>query len=98
MFLVHSQDILDKKFFSGRFGGYVDKKKSIIENTCIFFIKIYQYIFSSWFPPCCRFYPSCSQYAIQAIQKYGLGTGVAKSVKRILRCNPWNKGGYDPVV
>ena len=45
----------------------------------------------------CRFYPSCSQYAIEAIQKYGVGKGTLLAVWRILRCNPFSRGGYDPV-
>ncbi|MBO5364974.1 MAG: membrane protein insertion efficiency factor YidD [Clostridia bacterium] len=45
--------------------------------------------------PCCRFYPTCSQYAILAIQKYGALRGSLKAIWRILRCNPWNPGGVD---
>ncbi|MBU0545684.1 membrane protein insertion efficiency factor YidD [Patescibacteria group bacterium] len=43
----------------------------------------------------CRFYPSCSEYSRQAIKKHGLFVGIPKAVWRILRCNPWNKGGFD---
>lgn len=46
---------------------------------------------------CCRFYPSCSQYAIESIEKHGLLLGVIKSTWRVLRCNPFSRGGYDPV-
>ena len=49
------------------------------------------------FPPSCRFYPTCSEYAVQAITKYGSLRGGAKAAWRILRCNPFNKGGFDPV-
>lgn len=45
----------------------------------------------------CRFYPSCSQYSKQAIEKYGIFKGGAKAGKRIIKCNPFNKGGFDPV-
>ena len=45
----------------------------------------------------CRFYPSCSEYGVHAIQKYGIIKGGMKTVWRIIRCNPWNKGGNDPV-
>ena len=49
------------------------------------------------FLPSCRFYPTCSEYAVQAITKYGALKGGAKATWRILRCNPFNKGGIDPV-
>ncbi len=45
---------------------------------------------------CCRFYPSCSEYAMDAVNKYGIFFGLLKSIKRVLRCNPFSKGGYDP--
>jgi putative membrane protein insertion efficiency factor len=45
----------------------------------------------------CRFHPTCSEYAIQAIEKHGAVKGSMKAAWRILRCNPWNKGGFDPV-
>lgn len=48
-------------------------------------------------PRVCRYYPSCSEYMIQAIEKYGVYTGVALGLRRILRCNPFSIGGYDPV-
>ncbi len=60
-------------------------------------VKGYQKIISPLFPPSCRFYPSCSEYAIESFRKFGVIKGGAKSVWRILRCNPFNKGGYDPV-
>lgn len=49
------------------------------------------------FPPSCRFYPTCSEYAVQSLEKYGVFIGGAKAIWRILRCNPFNKGGFDPV-
>ena len=48
-------------------------------------------------PPSCRFYPTCSEYSVQALEKYGVIKGGTKSIWRILRCNPFNKGGYDPI-
>ncbi|MFA8342314.1 MAG: membrane protein insertion efficiency factor YidD [Rhodothermaceae bacterium] len=63
----------------------------------IFLIRIYQKFISPLTPPSCRFYPSCSEYAVQAYQKYGVFKGTAMAIWRILRCNPFNKGGYDPV-
>ncbi|MBZ0201072.1 MAG: membrane protein insertion efficiency factor YidD [Ignavibacteriaceae bacterium] len=64
----------------------------------IFLIKGYQKIVSPLFPPSCRFYPTCSEYAVQAYSKYGVIKGTIKSIWRILRCNPWNKGGIDPLT
>ena len=61
------------------------------------FIKIYQRFVSPFFPSSCRFSPSCSKYGIEAITKYGVLKGSVLTVKRILKCNPWSKGGYDPI-
>lgn len=63
----------------------------------IFLIKIYRKYISPLKPPSCRFYPTCSMYAIEAIEKYGAFKGSYLAIKRILRCHPLNKGGYDPV-
>ncbi len=60
-------------------------------------IKIYQRFISPFFPSSCKFSPSCSKYGIEAINKYGSVKGVFLTIKRILRCNPWSKGGYDPI-
>ena len=60
-------------------------------------IRFYQKYISPLKPPTCRFTPTCSQYAIEAIRKHGPFKGVALAVWRILRCNPWGGSGYDPV-
>lgn len=60
-------------------------------------IRAYRYFISPLMPPRCRFVPSCSGYAQEAIIRHGLILGGSLSVKRILRCHPWGKGGYDPV-
>ncbi|MHC1736415.1 MAG: membrane protein insertion efficiency factor YidD [Ignavibacteriaceae bacterium] len=60
-------------------------------------IRAYQRFISPMFPPSCRFYPTCSEYAVQAFTKYGVIRGSIKSIWRILRCNPFNKGGLDPL-
>ena len=60
-------------------------------------LKIYQKIISPFFPPSCRYYPTCSEYSVQAIKKHGVLKGLIKSIWRILRCNPFSKGGYDPI-
>jgi hypothetical protein len=63
----------------------------------IFFIRAYQKLISPLLPPSCRFFPSCSEYACQAIVKYGALKGMWLGTKRILRCHPWHAGGFDPV-
>ena len=59
-------------------------------------VRFYQYFISPMFGPRCRFQPTCSQYFIEAVQKYGVLRGSMKGTWRILRCHPWCKGGYDP--
>lgn len=70
-----------------------------MKKLVISMIKFYQKYISGYLKSgrCCRFYPTCSQYAIEAIEKYGLLKGSILSMWRILRCNPFNPGGYDPV-
>ena len=60
-------------------------------------IRFYKRCISPLYPPCCRFYPSCSTYAIEAIEVHGAAKGLFLALKRILRCNPWGGCGYDPV-
>ncbi len=60
-------------------------------------IRFYQVAISPWLPPSCIYEPSCSQYGMEAIGKYGFLKGGWMTAKRILRCGPWSKGGYDPV-
>ena len=60
-------------------------------------IRFYQKNISPARPPCCRYTPTCSQYALEAIEKYGALKGGWMAFRRILRCNPFHKGGYDPV-
>lgn len=63
----------------------------------IYFIRAYRLLISPLLPPSCRFTPTCSEYAMQAIQKYGALRGVYLGARRILRCHPFHSGGYDPV-
>ncbi len=60
-------------------------------------IRAYQRVISPLFPPTCRFTPTCSEYAIQALERHGLLRGGYLSIKRVLRCHPWHPGGEDPV-
>lgn len=69
--------------------------RKLPEKILIGLIEFYRHYISPLTPPRCRFYPSCSQYAILAIKKYGVFKGALKSVWRILRCHPFSKGGVD---
>ena len=68
-----------------------------MKKFLIFVIRVYQFTISKLIYKQCRFYPSCSQYAIDAIGKYGLLTSIIIIIKRISKCHPFNVGGYDPV-
>ena len=61
------------------------------------FVWLYRLTFGALFPTSCKYYPSCSQYAIDALRKKGLVVGSVLAVWRVLRCNPWSRGGFDPV-
>ncbi|MCP4355902.1 MAG: membrane protein insertion efficiency factor YidD [Proteobacteria bacterium] len=69
----------------------------MIKRPLLMLIKAYQYIISPMLGPSCRFYPTCSEYSYQAISTYGPFKGSYLTIKRILRCNPFCKGGYDPL-
>lgn len=68
-----------------------------MKKFLIFLIKLYRKYISPLKKPCCRFYPTCSEYALEAIEKYGALKGSVMAIKRIFRCHPFNRGGYDPV-
>jgi putative membrane protein insertion efficiency factor len=69
----------------------------MLKQAALVMIRFYQKAVSPWLSPACRYYPTCSAYAIEAIEKYGVWRGTALAVKRILRCHPFHSGGYDPV-
>ncbi|MBQ8403942.1 MAG: membrane protein insertion efficiency factor YidD [Clostridia bacterium] len=68
-----------------------------MKTLCILLIKFYRKFISPLKPPCCRFTPTCSAYALEAFAEWGFFRGFFLSLMRILRCNPFCRGGYDPV-
>jgi uncharacterized protein len=72
-------------------------KDKPVRRFAAFLITLYQRLLSPLFPPSCRFVPTCSQYAKEAILRHGIARGSYLAARRILRCHPLNPGGYDPV-
>ncbi|EFB40455.1 MULTISPECIES: membrane protein insertion efficiency factor YidD [Parachlamydia] len=68
-----------------------------MKKITLFLIRLYQLFVSPMLGPICRFTPTCSQYAVEAIQKYGFSKGVSLALSRICRCNPRCLGGHDPI-
>jgi len=70
---------------------------ALLRPVLIALIRVYQWVISPLLGPRCRYYPSCSQYAIEALQLHGVLRGSWLALKRLLRCHPWHPGGFDPV-
>lgn len=68
-----------------------------MRSVLIFLVRAYQVALSPLFPAACRYYPTCSVYAIEALQRYGAWRGTWLTVRRLARCHPFHSGGYDPV-
>ena len=68
-----------------------------VSKLLLFVIKLYRYCLSPMLGPSCRFHPSCSEYAAEAISKYGAAKGSYLALRRVARCHPWHMGGFDPV-
>lgn len=68
-----------------------------MQKIVIAVIRAYQYLISPYLGSHCRFHPSCSCYALNALKTHGTWRGISLSVKRLSRCHPWHEGGYDPV-
>ena len=68
-----------------------------MRRIVLFLLRVYQYALSPFLGQNCRFHPGCSEYARQAVQKYGVLRGSWLAIKRLGRCHPWNPGGFDPV-
>lgn len=68
-----------------------------MKHVLITLFRFYQYAISPFLGRRCRFFPSCSEYAVEAVQKYGAFKGGCLGFKRVCRCHPWHPGGFDPV-
>ena len=68
-----------------------------MKRLLLLLVQFYRSCISPLTPPSCRYYPTCSAYAMEAIERYGARRGGWMAVRRILRCHPWHEGGYDPV-
>jgi len=68
-----------------------------MKRAVLFIIMLYKKAVSPFLSPACRFYPSCSDYAAGSIQRHGIMKGAFYSIKRLLKCHPFNEGGFDPV-
>ncbi|MBL6464989.1 MAG: membrane protein insertion efficiency factor YidD [Peptostreptococcus stomatis] len=73
------------------------KVSSILAMACIGLVRFYQVVISPLKGPTCRFYPTCSQYSIQAFKKYGFLKGLWLTLRRVSKCHPFHPGGYDPL-
>lgn len=74
-----------------------DVLQAVLRIPLLFVIRVYQDCISPLFLPSCRYYPTCSEYAREAVLKYGAFQGSYLAIRRILRCHPWGGHGYDPV-
>lgn len=73
------------------------KIREAVQKVLIGLLIFYQRFISPLKPPSCRFYPTCSEYAVQAIKKFGILKGTGKAIIRVSKCHPFHRGGYDPV-
>lgn len=71
--------------------------KIVVQSSLLFLIRAYQLIVSPVLPPACRFHPSCSRYAFEAVRRHGPLKGAWLTLVRLLKCHPFHPGGYDPV-
>jgi putative membrane protein insertion efficiency factor len=75
----------------------MDEKRGVVQNMLMHMVRFYRRYISPLLPDSCIYSPTCSEYALEAIEKYGAAKGSWLAFKRILRCNPFHRGGFDPV-
>ena len=69
-----------------------------VQRLALKIVRGYKLVVSPWLPPACRFTPTCSEYAHEAIEQYGIVLGVVRALGRLLRCHPLHRGGFDPLT
>lgn len=74
----------------------LDRPRAILKFLVLLPVRFYQAVIGPCLPKVCRYYPSCSEYFVQAVEKHGPMRGTMMGLYRICRCNPWSRGGYDP--
>ena len=71
--------------------------KALLAKPLIWLVRVYQLVISPFLAPSCRFHPTCSHYAVEALRRHGAVKGLWLALRRIARCHPWHPGGHDPV-
>ena len=99
--IYSSKEIVPYKTVENALRGFFNRLRSVCKRAAalplIAVVKFYQLCISPFTPPSCRFTPTCSQYAVEALRKYGPVKGGWLTLKRLARCHPWGGSGYDPV-
>ncbi|MBV1961682.1 MAG: membrane protein insertion efficiency factor YidD [Immundisolibacteraceae bacterium] len=70
---------------------------AVVKSFLITAVKGYRYFLSPWLASSCRFYPTCSEYSLQCLQRFSVLKAISLTIKRLLRCHPWSAGGSDPI-
>ena len=86
-------EVIAQKMRSGDIGG----PWRLRADAVVLLLRVYKWLVSPWLPPSCRYVPTCSEYAMEAVERYGAVRGSWMAMMRVLRCHPFVKGGYDPV-
>ena len=73
-------------------------KTTAMRGLAVKAVRVYKLVVSPWLPPACRFTPTCSEYAAEAIEHFGVIRGSARAIARLLRCHPLHRGGFDPLT
>jgi hypothetical protein len=86
----------NQKFRQSQFSD-TGKFETMLNSLLVKILRFYQWGISPYLTPSCRFYPSCSEYSVKALEKYYLPKALARIITRLLKCHPWHEGGHDPI-